>query len=98
MKKKIFRYSSGTVNFYFDAEFEQLSNLVSKQHTVLITDENIHHLHKKKFEGWKKVIIKAGEAYKNQRTADYIISELIKLEADRETFLVGIGGGVVTDI
>jgi 3-dehydroquinate synthase len=98
MKKKSFRYSSGTVDFYFDAEFNHLSKLVSKAQTVLITDENLHHLHKKKFEGWKTIVVRAGEAYKNQQTADFIIGELIKHEADRETFLVGIGGGVVTDI
>ena len=31
-------------------------------------------------------------------TADYIIEELIKMGAHKNTFLIGIGGGVVTDI
>src|SRR5882757_5290969 len=75
-----------------------LEELVSKENTVLITDENIHALHAAKFEGWKTIIIKAGEQYKQQSTVDDIIGQLIALGADRKTFIVGVGGGVITDI
>ena len=78
--------------------FSYLEELVQKNNAVLITDENIFRLHQSKFDGWKTIVIKAGEEHKQQSTADYIIGELIRLEADRKTFVVGIGGGVVTDI
>ena len=42
--------------------------------------------------------VKSGEEYKVQATVDTIIEQLIAMEADRKTTLVGIGGGVVTDI
>jgi 3-dehydroquinate synthase len=43
-------------------------------------------------------VINAGEQYKVQATVDSIIEQLIDLGADRKTVLVGVGGGVVTDV
>jgi 3-dehydroquinate synthase len=79
-------------------DFLYLEKLVAKANTVLITDENIFALHQNKFSEWKTIVIKAGEQHKQQSTVDFIISELIRLEANRKTFIVGVGGGVVTDI
>lgn len=43
-------------------------------------------------------MLKAGEHYKVQTTVDSIIEQLIEMEADRKFTLIGVGGGVVTDI
>ncbi|UEG49143.1 3-dehydroquinate synthase [Ferruginibacter lapsinanis] len=86
------------VNYYFDANFSFLENITSKNNTIIITDDNVFKSHSVKFDGWKTVVIKAGEEHKQQSTVDFIISELIRLGADRKTFIVGVGGGVVTDI
>ena len=40
----------------------------------------------------------SGEAHKKQHTADRILEELIALDADKESILIGVGGGVVTDL
>ncbi|MEI8059060.1 MAG: 3-dehydroquinate synthase [Ferruginibacter sp.] len=98
MTKTEYNFTDKKVAYYFDATLSYLEVLTKKNSTVLITDENIFRLHQQKFEGWKTIVIKAGEAYKQQSTVDYIVSELIRFEADRKTFIVGIGGGVVTDI
>jgi 3-dehydroquinate synthase len=91
-------FSEKKVTYYFDTDFSLLYELTEQANTVLITDENVFKLHQNKFSGWKTIVIKAGEEHKQQATVDFIISELIRLEADRKTFIVGIGGGVVTDI
>jgi len=98
MKKLQYKFSEKTTTYYFDAEFAYLEKLVDKQQTVLITDENIFRHHQKKFGGWNTIVIKAGEAFKVQDTIDSIIDQLIGFGADRKTFVVGIGGGVVTDM
>ncbi|MEO6329683.1 MAG: 3-dehydroquinate synthase [Ginsengibacter sp.] len=98
MHQENYFVSSKKVACYFDADFSYLENLVSKENTVLITDENVLSQHSNKLEGWKTLAIKPGEEYKQQATADHLIKELIELKADRETFIIGIGGGVVTDI
>ncbi|MGG9972373.1 3-dehydroquinate synthase [Ferruginibacter sp. SUN002] len=86
------------VKYFFDADFSYLETITSKNNTVIITDDNVFKSQPSRFEGWKTIVIKAGEEHKQQSTVDYIISELIKLGADRKTFVVGVGGGVVTDI
>ncbi|MGN6249934.1 MAG: 3-dehydroquinate synthase [Ginsengibacter sp.] len=98
MIDKNYVFSDKAVSVYFDTDFSELENHVSKENTILITDENVFAKQKEKFSGWKTIIIKAGEEHKNQRTVDEIINQLIELNADRQTFVVGVGGGVVTDI
>jgi shikimate kinase / 3-dehydroquinate synthase len=85
-------------SYYFDASFSYLEKIVSKEKTILITDENVFAAQQEKFAGWQTIVIKAGEQYKQQAAVDSIIQQLIKKEADRTSFIVGVGGGVVTDI
>ena len=98
MIKKTFSFTSATVNYYFNAELAFLRQIVSNSNAVIITDENVFAKHQKKLKGWKSIVIKAGEQYKVQATVDDIIQQLIDLGADRKTTLIGIGGGVITDI
>jgi 3-dehydroquinate synthase len=98
MKKLSYTFSKNTTQFYFDADFSLLEKLVNKDNAVLITDENIFNAHKKKFKGWSAIVLNPGEEYKIQTTVDEIIEQLIAFEADRKTVLMGIGGGVVTDL
>lgn len=93
-----YKFSGKTVDCYFDADFSLLETLVSKQKVVIITDEHIASIYGDKFLGWKLITIKAGEEHKQQTTVDAVIGQLIKLQADKETFIIGIGGGVITDI
>ncbi len=98
MIKKTFSFTSSTVNYYFNAELDFLKQIVSADNAVVITDENVFAKHQKKLKGWKSIVIKAGEQHKVQATVDDIIQQLIDLGADRKTTLIGIGGGVITDI
>src|SRR5688572_19579218 len=98
MQTKSYRFSSATVNYYFDADFSKLEKMIGKEHAVLITDEHVFQAHKKKLKGWNCISLKPGEEYKVQATVDSIIEQLIEFKADRSTWLIGIGGGVVTDI
>jgi len=71
---------------------------ISNENTIVITDENVFKLHLKKFKNFTTIVIKAGEEHKNQTTVNSIIKKLIKLSANRATTLIGVGGGVITDI
>lgn len=98
LKAQKFTFSNATVQYYFAAGFAALKHIVDIKHTVLITDEHIYALHEKRFKGWNTIVLKAGEEFKVQQTVDAVIDELISMEADRKTTLVGVGGGVITDI
>ncbi|HEY8658264.1 MAG TPA: 3-dehydroquinate synthase [Hanamia sp.] len=98
MISKKYRFSGKTIECFFDAEFAAIENLVKKENTIFITDENIFAKQSQKFTGRKTIVLKAGEQFKNQKAVDEVINQLIEMHADRQSFIVGIGGGVVTDI
>ena len=75
-----------------------LKKITDQRSTILITDENVYEAQAAKFKGWNTIILDAGEEHKVQSTADDVIEELIAAQADRSTTLVGVGGGVITDI
>ncbi len=91
-------FPSGTVHYHFQSSFEELWTRYDKEQTVLITDEYIAKLYAKLLKGYKLLVIPAGEHSKNPETLKFLAKELLKLEATRKTMLVGIGGGVITDI
>lgn len=98
MEKKKIRIGQTVTEYYFGASLSGLKNVVDKQHAILITDENIYEAFKQKLKGWNTIVIKAGEEFKIQQTADTIIDTMIEMEADRKTTLIGLGGGVITDL
>lgn len=98
MKKQKQVLSSGTVDIYLDATFNLLTKLVDRKNAVIVTDENIFSKHKSRFKNWNVITLKPGEQYKIQLTADAIIEQLIEFQADRSTTLIGVGGGVITDL
>jgi 3-dehydroquinate synthase len=98
MKKVIFRFSTSSTALYLASSISHLKKLTDPRATVLITDQQVYNAHTKRFRGWDTIVLKPGEKYKVQATADAIIEKLIEMQADRTTTLVGIGGGVITDI
>jgi 3-dehydroquinate synthase len=98
MRAQNVSFSKSSTTFYFDAAYKDLKKFVSPEKAVVLTDTNLFAAHADKFSGWQTIVINAGEAYKEQATVDHIISQLIERGADRSTTLIGVGGGVVTDI
>ena len=98
MKHLKIKFSSGVTDLYLAFGISHLKKITDPQTTVLITDENIFNAHTKRFKGWNTIVLKPGEEFKVQATVDAVIEKLIEMEADRKTTLVGIGGGVITDI
>jgi 3-dehydroquinate synthase len=98
MNKLQVTFSGKATTYYFDADFSYLEKLVDKEHAVLITDEHLFSAQQRKFGGWNTIVINAGEQFKVQATVDSLIGQLIERGADRKTTLVGVGGGVVTDL
>lgn len=98
MKPFNFKFSTTSVDYYFDVSFSQLNTLVDKKKTIVLTDRNIFEAHQEKFIGWELIVIEPGEEHKIQSTVDEVIRLMIEMEADRSTTLVGVGGGVITDL
>lgn len=98
MKIKEFVFSDKKVHIYWDFSFAQLEQLTSRTNTVILTDHQVFKLYKDLFNNWKIIVIDVGEAAKQQSTINEVVRQLMEMGADKSTCLVGVGGGVVTDI
>jgi 3-dehydroquinate synthase len=96
--KRTYTFSNSSVDYYFAGGISHLKEIVDSSNTILITDEHIFNAHTKRFKNWNTIVLKPGEEYKVQTTVDALIEQLIEMGADRKTTLVGVGGGVITDI
>ena len=84
---------------------ERLSTIIAEASQVFIlTDENVapfwlpevaHWLH---CETATDIVIKPGEQHKNLQTIQRIWKTLMKHRADRNTLLINLGGGTITDL
>lgn len=92
-----YTFSEKKVQYFLDTSFADINKMVPDSRIIIITDENVSRLHPE-LNRFLCIIIPAGEQHKNQSTVDDIIQQLITNGADRKTFIVGVGGGVVTDI
>jgi len=80
---------------------ESISNLteyLSGFEAIIITDQNVYNHYHSLFPTDKIIQIGMGEEIKTLETVQYIIGRLIELGADRTTYIVGVGGGIVCDI
>jgi len=98
MKTSKVKFSNSTVSFVIDGKFAGIDKMIDKANAFYITDENVYALHQKKFKGKKTIVIPAGEEHKQQATVDFIIEALVNFGANRQALLIGVGGGVVTDM
>lgn len=98
MQKITYRFSNSSTDYYLAYGISHLKKITDQKATVLITDENVFNAHTKRFKGWNTIVLKPGEDFKVQATVDAVIEKLIEMQADRKTTLVGVGGGVITDI
>jgi len=79
-------------------KLENLKNYIPEKNVVILTDTNVRKHYGDKFPNFPVIEIGMGEQIKTLQTLDYIYQQLIELDADRTTFFVGIGGGIVCDI
>ncbi|MBN1847586.1 MAG: 3-dehydroquinate synthase [Deltaproteobacteria bacterium] len=80
---------------------ESLQNLktyVPVEKAVIITDTNVSAFYRKDFPPYEIIEIGTGEQIKTLDTVREIYGRLLHLEADRSSFIIGIGGGIVCDI
>ena len=89
----------GISNIYIGESIRNLNKyLPGKGRVIIITDSNVFEYYGEYMSEWPVIIIKPGESHKTLETLGYIYTKLIELNADRHSFIVGIGGGIVTDV
>ena len=76
----------------------ELPQLLPAGRIEMLTDRNVLHLHPELFAGRHPLVIEPGEENKRLQSVETVCRELIRRGADRSTFLLGVGGGIVTDV
>lgn len=77
---------------------QALPQLLPEGRVVAIVDAEVDALHNLSELLPESVLIPAGEENKNLQLAQMLWEELIDSKVDRDTFLLGVGGGVVSDL
>jgi len=78
--------------------FRNLSRYIPSGKTVIVTDGNVREAYGRFFPAAEVITIGTGEGIKTLDTVGSIYEALIRCEADRSTFILGIGGGIVCDV
>ncbi|MCJ7774724.1 MAG: 3-dehydroquinate synthase, partial [Desulfobacterales bacterium] len=90
--------STGNSKVIIGETLGNLSKYLPEEKPIIITDKNVWRLYKKDFPDTDVIKIGMGEKIKNLDTVKSIYQRLIEIGADRSSFIVGIGGGIVCDI
>ena len=77
---------------------ELLPSMLPNSRVIVITDANIDRRHHSLLKGFEFIMIGTGESIKTLHTVETIYRRFIELGIDRSCFVLGIGGGIVTDI
>jgi 3-dehydroquinate synthase len=98
MKKLLVRGASNSSQILVGESIDNLKSYVQARRTVIITDSTVEKLYREQLPAFPIISIGVGEKIKTLETVATLFSRLVDLEADRSTFLVGVGGGIVCDI
>ncbi|MGD8980956.1 MAG: 3-dehydroquinate synthase [Desulfobacterales bacterium] len=90
--------STGDSFIHVGETLQNLQNYIPSENVVFITDKNVKQFYKNDFPPHPVITIDIGEKIKNLDTVRNIYEKLVAVGADRSTFIVGIGGGIVCDI
>ena len=86
------------ITFCHNQLLESIRAKCKADQSILITDALIIELYPALFEGYKTIVLPSGEDQKSLTVLESVVSQLILLKAHRNTFLIGVGGGTITDI
>jgi 3-dehydroquinate synthase len=95
---RIINVENQNSQIYIGENYRNVRQYLPDKPCFLICDSNIHNYYQDFVEQFPHIIIETGEKIKNWSTVESIIEQLLELGADRNSFILGMGGGVVCDI
>jgi len=98
METIVIEGQSGNSTVIVDERIEEVAKYLPGKPLYIITDKNIERHHSKRFPNAPVYAIHPGEASKQLGYIENIYRWLLENNADRNSFILGIGGGVVCDI
>ena len=98
MKTYTIHGASGSSQIIVGESLDHVEAYLDADRTVIISDSTVAGLYQKRFPNCPVITIGLGEKIKTLDTVASIYSRLVELEADRSTFILGVGGGIVCDV
>jgi 3-dehydroquinate synthase len=92
------RVPSGLSRVLVGESLDRIGRHVPSGRYVLVTDANVDRLYGPVLGGAARIVLEPGEATKSLAAVEHIYGRLLDLGADRSTFIVAAGGGVVCDV
>ena len=98
MKRFHIQGQSGTSIIQVGPALAEIEQWLPLSRTVIVTDGPVYRLHGGRLPSCPVIEIGTGEAAKTLETVAAVHRRLLALEADRGTFLLVVGGGLVCDV
>lgn len=87
----------GSATLYFGDCYSKLEDLLPED-SVLLTDRNVYALYKEQMPDIPRIILEPGESHKNLKSVERVLEKLLEYKVNRRGFLLGYGGGMITDL
>ena len=75
-----------------------LPGVLPEGRVVVVSDATIDRLYHPLLAPYDSVLIGTGESIKTLQTVETLYRRFLELGVDRKTFILGVGGGIVTDV
>ena len=98
MEKFTIEGNSGLSVISVGESFERVESYIPVQNVFIITDKNVAKYYKHKFPDFPVFEVEPGEKSKELSSLSPIYHWLLQEGADRNSFILAIGGGVVCDL
>ena len=85
-------------SIFFSIDDNPVSEILHERKTAIISSQNIIETYPEILQWGKTIVIDDTESHKNLATIEKIVAELLELGIDRNSYIIGIGGGIVCDI
>lgn len=98
MEQYTIKGKSGNGDIFLGRPHRDIQSLLSDRKVIVITDEHLDLLYPLFLDGVPRIVVAATESSKSLSQYESVMQSLLDLGADRSTFLLGFGGGMVTDL
>ena len=98
MEKLIIKTGNHISSILLGESIENLDTYIDSERVIVITDTNVFRLYSQYINRFPAIIIGTGEGNKSLSSIDSVLEKLLEFEADRTSFILGFGGGIVCDL
>jgi 3-dehydroquinate synthase len=98
MEKLIIKTGNHSSSILLGESITNLGNYLNHERIIVITDTNVFRLYNRYMNRFPVIVIGTGEGNKSLSSIESVMEKLLEFEADRSTFIIGFGGGIVCDI